>query len=181
MGTTTAVFLGIGGLSVLMLVLSFVGSHLHLGIEDIGHSITLPSIAGFFGAFGFAGAIAIELSPLPGFDVWVGSIVGLTAAVPVAFLAQRLTRIAQEMGTDATPTSESLTGAAGLVTTAIRGSDSYGEVTLTFAGQPMRFNARAHESIAAGTPVFVIGTTSPTCVLVEPAPGYFLTESSKES
>ncbi|MEV6526148.1 hypothetical protein AB0M43_29825 [Longispora sp. NPDC051575] len=172
MGLATLIFLCVGGFSLVMLALSVFGSHLHLGHGDIDSSITLPGLAGFVGAFGFAGAIAAELTPGHALDGLVGAGVGILAAVPVGYGATRLTRAAQRMGTDSTPTSDALVGSVGVILTATR-SGGYGEVRLTMAGQSMKFNARSEEPLAAGTSVLVIGTVSPSCVLVQPTPQFF--------
>src|SRR5689334_12736583 len=102
-------FLAIGGFALLLLVLSLVGGHLHLGHIHLGHlhvghfhgghlhlghggaaggqgngaELTLPSIAGFLGAFGFAGAVGGSLAGGHGGGaVLVAIVVGLLAAVP---------------------------------------------------------------------------------------------------
>src|SRR4051812_26885892 len=114
MDTVTVVFLCIGCLSLLLLVLSLVGGghlhlvHLHVGHPHTGHGgdgggkYTLPGIAGFLGALGFGGAITSELS---GHSVLLATGVGLVAAFPAAWAAGRLVEAADNMATDATPTS----------------------------------------------------------------------------
>ncbi|MBN1172502.1 MAG: hypothetical protein JXA67_10060, partial [Micromonosporaceae bacterium] len=78
MGVSTVVFLAIGGLALLLLVLSLVGGHLALGDVDFGPlhldhvpgfghvdggmQLTLPAIAGFLGAFGFSGAAVTSVA-----------------------------------------------------------------------------------------------------------------------
>src|SRR5207244_13244317 len=78
MSAVTITFLATGGFALLLLVLSLIGgSHLHLGHLHVGHihvghlhvghadiggtELSLPVIAGFLGAFGFAGAIGAWL------------------------------------------------------------------------------------------------------------------------
>ncbi len=189
MSAVTITFLGIGCLSLLLLVLSLVGGghlhvgHLHLGHVHLGHvghgggghgpggggghDLSLPVITGFIGAFGFGGAIAAEL--LPGHNPLLASGVGLLAAVPTAWGAGRLMNAAINMSTDATLTSGDLVGAMGVVISPVP-ADGFGEVRLTVGGQPMKFNARSAEPLALGTHVFVIEVPSPTSVLVEPTP-----------
>jgi membrane protein implicated in regulation of membrane protease activity len=104
---------------------------------------------------------------LSGHSVVIAGGVGLLAAVPSAWAAGRLIDAAENMATDATPTSADLIGALGVVITPPP-AGGYGEVRLTVAGQPMKFNARSAQPLAIGTPVFVIEVTSPTSVLVEP-------------
>src|SRR2546421_12761782 len=108
MDTVTVIFLGIGCLSLLLLVLSLVGGHVHLGHLHLGHGhgghggyqLSLPAIAGFIGALGFGGAIAAQL--LPGHNATVATVIGLAAAVPTGWLAGRLMAAAANMPTDAT-------------------------------------------------------------------------------
>lgn len=180
MSAITITFLGIGALSLLLLVLSLVGSHLHLGhlgldhghagqpstgADGDGYTLSLPVLTGFLGGFGFGGAIAAEL--VPGHHAWAAAAGGLVAAAPAAWLAGRLLRAAVTMPTDATPTSADLIGATGVIISAVP-AGGYGEVRLTVAGQPVKFNARSAAPLASGTHVFVIDVPSPTSVLVEP-------------
>jgi len=189
-------FLALGGFALLLLVLSLVGSshlhvghlhlgHLHLGHLHLGHmhvgsghlgghdggtELSLPVIAGFLGAFGFAGAIGATLSGGHGaLAITVGSVAGLLAAVPTAFLAGKLVNAAMNMPTDATLSSADLVGAIGVIVTPVP-EGGYGEVRLAVAGSQLKFNARAAQPLARGTQVFVIEVPSPTSVLVEPHP-----------
>jgi membrane protein implicated in regulation of membrane protease activity len=178
MSAVTVTFLGIGALSLLLLVLSLVGGHLgHLGL-DHGHAgqpstgadgdgfiLSLPVLTGFLGGFGFGGAIAAEL--VPGHHAWAAAAGGLVAAVPAAWLAGRLLRAAVTMPTDATPTSADLIGTTGVIISAVP-DGGYGEVRLTVAGQPVKFNARSAAPLPPGTHVFVIDVPSPSSVMVEP-------------
>ncbi|TMM40167.1 MAG: hypothetical protein E6F99_04195 [Actinobacteria bacterium] len=180
-------FLALGGFALLMLILSMVGGHLHLGHLHIGHvhlhighghfhlghgdagtDLSLPVIAGFLGALGFGGAIGATLAGSTGaIALVVGLVVGLVAAVPTAFLAGKLVNAAMNMATDGTLTSSDLLGMSGVVITPVP-VGGYGEVRLAVAGQQIKFNARANEPLALGTRVFVIEVPSPTSVLVEP-------------
>jgi membrane protein implicated in regulation of membrane protease activity len=189
-------FLALGGFALLLLVLSLIGGHLHIGHFHVGHlhlghlhlghvhlghaghvgnghggtELSLPVISGFLGAFGFAGAIAATLAGgHGGVALAAGSVVGLVAAVPTAFLAGKLVQAAMNMPTDATLSSADLVGATGVVITAVP-EGGYGEVRLAIAGQQIKFNARAVQPLARGTRIFVIEVPSPTSVLVEPNP-----------
>jgi membrane protein implicated in regulation of membrane protease activity len=179
----TTVFLIVGGIGLFMLAGSlFHGGHIHLGHVHfhlpvrlhLGHSthasadtaLSLPSIAGFIGAFGFAGAIAARV--LDSRTATVPSLIGVAAAFPTAYLAARLTRAAMEMRTDATPTQRDVIGSLGVVIRAIP-EQGYGEVRVSFAGQLMKFHARAEESLPAGTRILVIDAPSSTSVVVETA------------
>jgi len=185
----TATFLVIGGIGLFLLAASvLLGGHVHIGHLHIhlpfhfrthggaGHpaadaALSLPSIAGFVGAFGFGGAIASQL--LPGRSATVPSLIGLAAALPTAWAATRLTRAAMQMRTDATPTQIDVVGAIGTVIRDIP-DGGYGEVRVAFAGQLMKFHARAAVPLPAGAPVMVIDAPSTTSVVVEstaPLPG----------
>lgn len=179
----TTAFLIVGGFGLFMLAGSlFHGGHVHFGhvhlhlpvrfhISHGGHpsadtALSLPSIAGFIGAFGFGGAIAAQL--LHPRTAAIPSLIGVAAAFPTAWLAARLTRAAMEMRTDATPTQQDVIGSLGVVIRSIPPS-GYGEVRVSFAGQQMKFHARAAESLLAGTRILVIDAPSPTSVVVESA------------
>jgi len=174
----TTVFLIVGGTGLLLLAASLVsGLHLHIGHlhahlpgHATGHhpaadaALSLPSVAGFIGAFGFGGAIASVLLA-PG-SAGLPCLIGLAAAVPTSWFAARLTRAAMLMPTDATPAQSDVIGALGVVVRAIPGQ-GYGEVRVAFAGQQMRFHARAEHPLPAGTPVLVVDAPSTTSVVVE--------------
>jgi membrane protein implicated in regulation of membrane protease activity len=189
-------FLALGIFALVLLVLSLIGGshvhlgnthlgdlhlgHLHLGHVHLGHGhvgdpdggaeLSLPVIAGFLGAFGFAGAVGATLSGGHGLlAVAVGSVAGLLAAVPTAFLAGKLVHAAMNMATDATLSSADLVGASGVVVTPVP-EDGYGEVRLAVAGSQIKFHARAAQPLPLGAQVFVIEVPSPTSVLVEPHP-----------
>lgn len=190
MDAITVTFLAIGGLAVLLMILSLAGGHthvghVHLGHVDLGHlhlghlhlgdaggghgtELTLPSIAGFIGAFGFAGAVVATLLDGHGsLTVLAAAGGGLVAAVPAGWLGGRLTRAAMEMPTDATLTSIDLIGSCGVIISDVP-AGGYGAVRLAVAGQTMRFNARADTPLGSGTEVFVIEVPTPTSVLVVP-------------
>jgi membrane protein implicated in regulation of membrane protease activity len=179
----TTMFLIVGGLGLFMLAGSlFHGGHVHFGhvhfhlpgrlhLGHAGHpaadtAFSLPSIAGFIGAFGFAGAITTQL--LHPQSAAIPSLIGVAAAFPTAFLAARLTRAAMEMRTDATPTQSDVIGSLGVVIRSIP-EQGYGEVRVSFAGQLMKFHARAAESLPAGTQILVVDAPSSTSVVVESA------------
>jgi membrane protein implicated in regulation of membrane protease activity len=177
-------FLVIGGFGVFLLAASLIfGSHLHVGHVHfhlpgnwhIGHgghgphagsdtAFSLPAVAGFVGAFGFGGAIAASL--LPAGHTLIPVLIGVAAALPTAWGAARLTRAAMEMATDATPTQGDVIGSVGVVIRAIP-SNGYGEVRVQFAGQLMKFHARAPHPIEAGTDILVVEAPSETSVVVE--------------
>jgi membrane protein implicated in regulation of membrane protease activity len=179
----TTTFLIVGGFGLLLLAASVAGgSHLHFGHlhfhvhlpHFLGHghvshasaeaALSTPSIAGFIGAFGFGGAIAAQV--LDTRSATVPSLIGLAVAVPFAWLAARLTRAAMEMHTDATPVQTDVIGSLGVVIREIP-QQGYGEVRVAFAGQQMKFHARAALPLSAGTKILVIDAPSTTSVVVE--------------
>lgn len=170
MDTVTAVFLVIGAVGIGLLALSLLGGELlhalHLGDASGDGPFSLPTVAGFVGAFGFGGAIAAELLPGTGLDLVAAGGVGLAAALPAAWLAMRLARSAMNMRTDDTPTQDSLVGSLGVVVTRIP-EGSYGEVRVRIAGQQVKFNARAAKPLASGTAIFVLEALSPSSVVVD--------------
>ncbi|MEV0131269.1 NfeD family protein [Dactylosporangium sp. NPDC050688] len=164
------VFLILGGLGVLVLAVSLlVGDLLHFDVDhpDAVGVFSLPAIAGFVGAFGFGGAIVSALG-VPGGTV-VAALGGLAAAVPTAWLATRLARMAMNMRTDATPTQQDMVGTTGVVVTPIT-ANGFGEVRISLGGQPMKLSARADRPIALGTRILVVEATSSTSVIVEETP-----------
>ncbi len=168
MDTGTLAFLIIGGSGVVVLALALLGAEvLHVAHPDVDGPVSLEAVAGFVGAFGFAGAAARELldARTPGLVVTAAAI-GAVTAVPVAWLALRLSRAARDMPTDATPTRADLVGALGVVVTPVpRGG--YGEVRVRLGGQPVKLNARADAPIPAGASVFVVEAPTETSVVVE--------------
>jgi membrane protein implicated in regulation of membrane protease activity len=161
-------FLVIGGVGVLVLALSLlIGDLFHFGHPDAAGPFSVPAVAGFIGAFGFAGAAVGAITGAEGLLVPV--VAGLVAALPTAWLATRLARLALNMRTDATPTQRDMVGTTGVVVTPITGN-GFGEVRISLGGQPVKLSARADKPIALGARVFVVEATSPTSVIVEETP-----------
>ena len=161
-------FLVIGGIGVVILALSvLIGDLFHFGHPDAAGPFSVPAVAGFIGAFGFAGAAVAAATGSDGLLVPVAA--GAVAAVPTAWLATRLARFAMNMRTDATPTQSDMVGTTGVVVTPIIGN-GYGEVRISLGGQPLKVSARADKPLALGTRVFVVEATSPTSVIVEETP-----------
>ncbi|WP_245670220.1 NfeD family protein [Micromonospora mirobrigensis] len=168
MATGTLIFLVIGGAGVAVLALGLLGTGLlHLGSPDVDGPVSLETVAGFVGAFGFGAAIVNELlgGRTPGM-LAVAVAGGAFAAVPTAWLASRLSRAARDMRTDPTPTRDHLVGATGLVVTPVP-TGGYGEVRVRLAGQPVKLNARADRPIPVGARIFVVEALSETSVQVE--------------
>jgi membrane protein implicated in regulation of membrane protease activity len=166
----TITFLFIGGIGIVLLAGSlFLGDVLSLGHPDADGPFSLPSIAGFVGAFGFGGAIAASLTGGGLFAVVTGLVCGTVLAVPAAIGTMALARAAGRMRTDATPTRADLIGRRGVVVTPI-GAGGYGEVRIAIGGQPVKLNARADRPVELGAHVFVIEAPSDTSVVVEETP-----------
>ncbi|MEV1286760.1 NfeD family protein [Micromonospora sp. NPDC049679] len=168
MSTATVAFLILGGLGVAVLALGLLGGELlHIGHPDVDGPVSVEAVAGFTGAFGFAGAIASELlgARTPGL-IAAAAGVGVLAAAPTAWLALRLARAARNMPTDATPTRNDLVGSLGVVVTPISAT-GYGEVRVRLGGQPVKLYARSSAPIAAGAQIFVVEAVSDTSVIVE--------------
>lgn len=164
MATATVIFLVLGGVGVAVLALALLGGELlaflHVGADG---PVSLEVVAGFFGAFGFAGAIAVELIGAPG----PAAAVGLVAAVPAAWLALRLSRAARTMPTDSTPRRQDLIGALGVIVTPVPAGTGFGEVRIVLGGQPVKLYARAQHAIPSGAHVFVVEAPTDTSVVVE--------------
>lgn len=161
-------FLVIGAVGVGVLALSvLIGDLFHFGHPDAAGPFSLPAVAGFIGAFGFAAAIIAALGA-PGGSV-AAAAGGVVAAVPTAWLATRLARMAMNMRTDATPTQRDMIGTIGVIVTPIT-PNGFGEVRISLGGQPVKLNARADHPIALGARVLVVEAPSSTSVIVEETP-----------
>jgi membrane-bound ClpP family serine protease len=167
MGAVTIGFLVLGGLGAALLALALVfGEVLNLEHSASDGPFSVPAIAGFIGALGFMGAIGAEYVGGDGSGaLTVGGAVGLASALPVGWLALRITRALSGMNTDGTVTASALVGTQGVVVTRVP-AGGYGEVRLMISGQPLKVNAKADEPIAAGASVFVVGAPTETSVVV---------------
>lgn len=167
MTAVTITFLFIGGIGVALLAASlFLGDVLHLGHPEADGPFSVPSVAGFVGAFGFGGAIVAGLTGGGLFSLVVGLIAGVVIAVPSALGTMSLARMASRMRTDGTPTRADLVGRLGVVVTPIP-VQGYGEVRISVGGQPVKLNARSDQAVALGARIFVIEAPSDTSVVVE--------------
>ncbi|WBB65794.1 hypothetical protein [Micromonospora sp. WMMD812] len=168
MATGTLFFLIVGGAGVGVLALALLGTELlQFGGADVDGPVSVETVAAFAGASGFGGAIVNEL--LGGRTagmVAAAAAGGAVAAIPVAWIASRLSRAARNMRTDPTPTRDDLVGALGLVVTPVP-VGGYGEVRVRLAGHPVKLNARADRAIPVGAQVFVVQALSDTSVHVE--------------
>jgi membrane protein implicated in regulation of membrane protease activity len=167
MNAATVTFLLIGGLGIALLAVSlFLGDVLTIGHPDANGPFSVPSVAGFLGAFGFGGAIAATLTGGGVVSIVVALIAGVLVAIPAAWGTMALGRLASRMRTDATPTRTDLVGRMGVVVTPIP-AQGYGEVRITMGGQPVKLYAKADHPVPLGARVFVVEAPSDTSVVVE--------------
>jgi membrane protein implicated in regulation of membrane protease activity len=173
MGVATLVFLCIGGFALLVLLLSLIGAGHHFHLLGHHHGVgakvlSMPGLAGLIGGFGFGAAAATqELS-----STWAAAGIGVAVGIPFSWAAGRLMSAADTMSTDATPASGDVIGATGVVISDLPAGGGLGQVRVRFAGQPMKFNARAEDALPIGARVLVVDVLTPTCVFVQPLPGY---------
>lgn len=163
------VLLALGGVGVALLLVAMLLGDLFdglFGFDTIGGDFfSAAGLAGFVGAFGFGGAIALELSGSMPLAVVAGVLIGALVGVGASLLTSRL-RDERRNG-DVTVRREHLTGSRGRVINDIP-ADGMGEVRVVLRGHPTKLNARAHEPLTAGTPVLVVAVLSPTAVVVRP-------------
>ncbi|MEU6944895.1 hypothetical protein ABZ957_06590 [Streptomyces sp. NPDC046316] len=162
-------FLGLGTAGLVLLVLALVLDGLLEGVFDglgsgLDGFLSLPVIAGFVSALGFAGAITMGVT---GTGAGVATGAGVVAGVVVAWLTGKFSRALMRDGAAPAPKGEDLTGSSGSVVTAIPG-DGYGEVLLYLAGQPVKYAAKASGPVPRGAEVWVESVLSPTSVVVRP-------------
>ncbi|WP_197429832.1 NfeD family protein [Auraticoccus cholistanensis] len=159
-------FFVIGVVGLALLLVALVAGEVVEGIFDSigGEWLSGAGLAGFIGAFGFAGALAYELSE----SVAVGVVVGLGAGALIGVLVALGTRFLQRSSDDSTVRTASLVGRAGSVSTPVP-AGGFGEITLVAAGHITRLNARSATPLPAGTTVTITQVLSATAVMVEPA------------
>ena len=165
--------LGVAGLVFLVVALVF-GDWLDALLPDVelGDGLfSLPVLAGFVAAFGFAGAAVHSVTGTPAAAVTVGA----AAGAGVAWATLRLTRALIRMPTDETFRTADLVGREGTVVTAIR-EGSLGEVRVAFAGQSLKLAARADRPLDRGEAVVVVEAISPTAVWVSSARDFWGSE-----
>ncbi|WP_409329438.1 NfeD family protein [Trujillonella humicola] len=169
MSAAATVFLVVGGIGVALLLVSLVVGEIgSLALDADGGPFSLEAVAALLGGVGFGGAATIALLPedVAGTAaVLIGLLVGLALAVPLAWVAIRLSRAFRDMPTTPTLTRHHLAGAQGVVVSAIPAA-GYGEVRLALAGQSLKYAARSDDALPPGTPVYVVEALSETAVHV---------------
>ncbi len=160
-------FFVIGGIGIAILLLSIVVGDLLdgvLGFLDFGGDLfSSAALGGFLGAFGFAGAIALDATDQLTGSIGIGVVSGLVVGAAAGWASARL----QQGGDESTVRTSSLAGRTATVLQAIP-SDGFGEVSISVAGHITKLNARAASPIAAGTPVTITAVLSATSVQVAP-------------
>jgi membrane protein implicated in regulation of membrane protease activity len=158
----------IGGIGILMLLISFVaGEALDGMLESVGPDfLSGLAVAGFLAAFGFVGALVLDLTGSNGAALGAGLVAGALVGVGAGKASQVLMR----GGDESTVRSSGLVGLTGSVIDAIP-ADGLGQVSVVAAGHITRLNARADEPLPNGTAVTVTAVLSPTSVRVSRAGG----------
>ncbi len=164
-----ATFLVIGGVGLLLLVLTLLLGDLVDGFVDgFGPDwLSGTALAAFLAAVGFAGALALQAGASTG----VATAVGVGAGAGAGVLAGLLTRSLTREDDGSTPRSSALADARATVVSDIP-ADGYGTVSLVVAGHPTRLNARTAGDVAVstGSVVRVTAVISASAVQVEPLP-----------
>lgn len=158
------VFLVIGGVGLLIVLLSLVFDDLFDFIDLGGDLFSTPVIGSFLAAFGFAGALTMST----GAGVGLGSLVGVGSGVALGWAAWVITRGFMRMQTDEPVRLTDIVGKTAVVVSAIP-TGGYGEVRVDHAGQPMKLNARIETggSAPVGGRVVVVAVNSASSVVVE--------------
>lgn len=164
-----AVFLTIGfvGLAVLIAAFIFDGI-IESAMPELDGlpAISLPAVAGFVAAFGFAGA----LGTAAGWSALASSGAGAVAGLAVGAAAGAAMRVMQRSESAPSAVSETTVGTTGVVISAIP-QTGYGQVRLRLGGHITTMNATSDHPIAGGTEVVVVAALSPTSIRVATAAG----------
>jgi len=157
-------FFVIGGVGIALLLLSILLGDLLDGLFDVGGDLfSSAALAGFLGAFGFAGALGLDATD----DVTTAVLIGIGAGIVVGGAAAWASARLRQGGDEANVRTSALVGTPATVINAIP-DDGYGEITVVVAGHITKLNARAAEPISAGSPVTITATLSATSVQVAP-------------
>jgi len=158
-------FLVIGGIGIALLLVSLlIGEFLDGVFDGVGGDwLSGAAVAGFLGAFGFAGALARNASGSTGVGIAVGIAAGLVIGAAVGVITAKL----QAENDDSTVRTSELVGRSGTVISDVPAGSGYGEVSVTASGHITKLNARSVEALPAGTAITVAAVLSPTSVSVE--------------
>ena len=170
---TAFVIIGAVGVALLLLVL-LVGDWFDALLPDLdlGDGLfSLPVLAGFAAAFGFAGT---AVHAATGGALAASLLAGAAAGVGMAWAALRLSRGLLHMRTDEPLRTSDLVGRPGQVVTDIR-QGGLGEVLVPYAGQSLKLAARADHLLTRGEAIVVVEALSPTSVMVSSAADFWRT------
>lgn len=157
-------FLVIGSVGILLLIVSLVVGDLLDGVLDsLGGLFSTEVVAGFLGALGFGGALALSLTGSQAM-AWT---VGIAAGVVLGLAAGAASRWLHRGDHTGSVRTSDLMERRGRVLSDVP-ADGYGLVTLSVGGHVTRVNARSTAPLAAGTEVVVVEVLSPTAVRVVP-------------
>ena len=159
------VFLLVGALGVLLLVVALVlGDVLDGAFEGLSAGFfSTEALAGFLGALGFGGAIALSATGSTSLAV----IIGLVLGVLLGALAAKASSFLHGTGETDTVRTSDMVEKIGSVVSAIP-ADGFGVVSIRVGGHITRLYARSSVPVEAGTQVSVTAVISPTAVHVEP-------------
>ena len=157
-------FLLIGAAGIALLLVSLIVGDILDGLLDFGGDLfSGAALAGFLGAFGFAGALVYDQSENMGWAVGVGIAAGLAVGAGAGWASFQLKR----GGDESNVRTSDLAGQNATVISAIP-DQGYGEVSIVASGHITKLNARSAAALPAGTPVRVTAVLSAPSVLVEP-------------
>ena len=159
------VFLVVGAVGiVLLLVALVVGDVLDGALEGLSAGFfSTEALAGFLGALGFGGAIALETTGSTSLAV----VIGLVLGVLLGALAAKTSRFLHGDGEGDTVRTSDMVEKIGSVVSAIP-DGGFGVVSISVGGHLTRLTARSSTAVPAGTQVSVTQVISPTAVQVEP-------------
>lgn len=159
------VFLVLGVLGIVLLLVALVlGDVLDGAFEGLSAGFfSTEALAGFLGALGFGGAIALDTTG----STTLAVIIGLVLGVLLGFAAAKASRFLHGTGETDTVRTADMVEKIGQVVSAIP-EGGFGVVSITVGGHITRLNARSSVAVPAGTQVSVTSTISPTAVQVEP-------------
>lgn len=158
-------FYVIGGVGIALLVVSILLGDLLDGVLDFGGDLfSGAALAGFLGAFGFAGALGLDATDNVSVAVLIGLVAGVVVGAGVGYVSVQL----KSGGDEANVRTSTLRGAQATVLSPIP-SEGYGEVTIAVSGHITKLNARSDQPLAAGTPVTIVDVLSATAVQVAPS------------
>lgn len=170
-GQTVTPFIVIGAVGLALVLLTLVLGEVFEGIfggfdiEAGGGMLSGPVLGAFLASFGFGAALIVYTT---GAGAALGALGGLLSGLVVGGIVLAMMRSLVNMPTDETVNTSSLTGASGVVITAIP-EDGFGEVTIRHHGSQHKYNARSFTPVRAGTSVTVTAVLSASAVQVEPA------------